>query len=433
MAKRLPEETVDFAALLGQFDTPAFVPARTTGPAKAAPPETAPPRPLETRERSAEGHPADNEVREAEEKGRENSSSKASRGTVAGDALPLPSDSSLSQPSQGAVDSTGAPPTLPAAAEADAPFVEMRAVPEAVDKPSPELGPKEGSKPGLDASGPAPAPSSEVERVARAVAQLAETEGSGASTAPRLSTPALPDDESHGIDPAAVTSKEEDSAELSLDEALSTEEEIAELERQRQEAMERRRGLDEARIRAHMERPQAARPVGSGAAANGGFGQSDLGGRSETSKSTLATSSARPSASTPVEALAERLSSPQRGDVESAKAPPRARQALQAAVERLKELQSQRQLDSGRLALTIRIDESTSVKMTISPRGDGSHELAFLVADPKLRGELQRALPEIRSTATELPLEIAEVMVGALDEPDMSIESEQREIAGETL
>lgn len=310
------------------------------------------------------------------------------------------------------------PQTKPAAPEANTASVEADTN-RVTDSASPQIAeaPLLGEATDSGAAGPSTptAPrGSEIEKVARAVAQLAadkpaverepelqeqvEAKSRGPAIASELSS-----------EPPQATPSREPSGELELYDVLAAEDELAEREMHRQDQMERQRGLDDARIRAQVAHPVAeARPAGQEAFGQGGQGFSN--GQGQTGR--------EGKTSPEVKAL-DALASTQAAQAprETAATPSRVRRTLQAAVERVREMQKERSFDQGKVALTIRLDDATQVKLTISPRGDGTHELALLVADPKLRHELQRSLPEIRDVTTELPIDVAEVLIGEMVDP----------------
>ncbi len=75
-------------------------------------------------------------------------------------------------------------------------------------------------------------------------------------------------------------------------------------------------------------------------------------------------------------------------------------------------------LTSGRLSLTLTLDDGPEVKLLISPKADGAHEVALVAADAKVREELRRALPEIETVVAELPLEVSDLLISE-EEPSL--------------
>lgn len=222
-----------------------------------------------------------------------------------------------------------------------------------------------------------------------------------------------------GVQTTAADREEAQSVEDGLREALAREDEALDAEVQRLDRLERQRGVDEARIRAQVEQgPKSAVPAGGGTAQLFGQGFQSPSGQGQQSGFAAPLAQNSDSESKPVDGRAgwslgvEAKANTPTG-VEST---PRARQTIQATIERIRELAQNQKLEGGKVNLSIRLDEVTQVRLTISSKADGGHELALLVADPKLRGELNRALPEIRNAAAELPFSITEVLIGPIEE-----------------
>jgi hypothetical protein len=213
---------------------------------------------------------------------------------------------------------------------------------------------------------------------------------------------------------APAPTPEDAPRDLELREALAAEDERLELETKRLERMERRRALDDARVRAQSHRaggvsaPEALKlgppGVASSDAGDSGPGAWSFGKPPGWTRAPLSPTSGE--AAVAFQPSLERAESAQ-----SAEPTRRSRQVANAAVERVREMTKTKQAAEGKLSLTIRIDDATEVKLRISPRGDGTHELAFLVADPRLKHELRRALPEIRDAASELPINVTDVWI----------------------
>ena len=206
-----------------------------------------------------------------------------------------------------------------------------------------------------------------------------------------------------------------------LGEALRMEDELADEEVRRMDRLDRQRAIDEARLRTLVRGPgdlaAGGGALGGQSGSPGGQGDSGFAGRAP-----LVLPKASASAA-PMEAPAFTL--PTETSTPEARRPtaPRARPVVQTVLQQAREMARERRLEQGKLNLSIRIDEATEVKLTITPRADGTHELAFLVADPKLREELQRAIPEIRDAATELPIDVADVWIGGVvdETPDREV------------
>lgn len=65
-----------------------------------------------------------------------------------------------------------------------------------------------------------------------------------------------------------------------------------------------------------------------------------------------------------------------------------------------------------KVPLELQLDEaSVPMRLKFSPRGDGSHEVRFVVATPRDRRELRRQMPELESALADLPVQIADVQV----------------------
>ncbi len=101
----------------------------------------------------------------------------------------------------------------------------------------------------------------------------------------------------------------------------------------------------------------------------------------------------------------------------------RARYAQALAVERARAV-SENRAPGAPVHLSIPLDES-GLRLRISPRGDGTHELALLVADPRLRQELERGRRELELALKDLPIAIIELVIGIdPDRGDMHAEGD---------
>ena len=210
---------------------------------------------------------------------------------------------------------------------------------------------------------------------------------------------------------------------LRLEEALAAEDEAENLEVHRLEQLERSRALDEARIYAQASRESGLPGPGAGQA-SGGFG-GDPNSRQSPGQDSRWAMLALARETTPLLRSAEPsiegmvASTSGRSMSAPSVSPDPVHRARRAVLEQIREQAKNKSMSSGRLQLTIQLDEVNQVKLAISPRPDGTHELAFWVADPRLREELRRSIPEIRLAATELPVEVAEVFVGEHSAPSL--------------
>lgn len=217
---------------------------------------------------------------------------------------------------------------------------------------------------------------------------------------------------------------------IDLTRALAAEDELDDAESQRLLELERKRGIDDARIQSMLEgkgEAFAAAAGRSGGGALGGqgrepgqFGKAMLGAKGSKGPTT-------PQAAAGFSGQIETQLKADRPE-----APQRPRGIARAVLEQAREMARARRTELGKLSLSIRLDETTEVQLRITPRADGTHELAFMVADPRLRHELQRALPEIRNTASELPIDVADVWIGDIESTDSEIVDDREELdAGE--
>lgn len=266
----------------------------------------------------------------------------------------------------------------------------------------------------------------ETERVAQSFARYAAaqpSEGESTERAERIAEPdkvdtkpALGSAPTLHVEDSEPTEDglEADEAELEarIAEALSAEEELAEAEARKLDLDDRRRNLEDLRLRAQARGGVSLPP--SGAAASGGFG--DTAGRDSFARG-------RGEPGTLVRAVGTSVTLPEGSDgfaqkLEAARGsalaqkPSVTRSNAAEAVEQVRKLAKARGLDAGKMNLTIRLDERTQLKMTISPRLDGGHELSLLTADTALREELRRTIPELREVTDDLPIDITDILVG---------------------
>lgn len=324
------------------------------------------------------------------------------------------------------------------AVPAPEPRTETSPVPSAPAAPvAPEVARSQAIAPKLVAvpeQGVGTASDGEVLRLAEAIGKLAGEETQPAETKPvpeakaplvaKAEAPALPRPAAEPAKPVLTDTSApvfdhiaEAPGEETLDvaKALAAEDKQAELESQRMHELERRRGIDEARIQSLVDRQGKAAPAAAGQSGSGAMGDQGRGGQPNPDRTLV--QKAQASTSTP-QALSGLPAGPEASPrAESVRVTPRARAVAHAVLEQAREMARSRQTESGKLSLTIQLDESTEIKLRITPRNDGTHELAFMIADPKLRDELQRALPEIRSTASELPIDVSDVWIGDATTP----------------
>lgn len=193
-----------------------------------------------------------------------------------------------------------------------------------------------------------------------------------------------------------------------VSEALAAEDERVRVEAKRAENIERQRSIDEARVRVLVQ-DKGATQSGLG---GGGFAKnSDQGSGKFSGRAPLAAVASTPSSNpSPAAAFASQLQ--QASPTPEKAAQPPAKKLARMVLEQARELTKSRRVDLQKMNLTIQLDEANEVKIRFAPRGDGTHELAFMVGNHKLKDELQRALPEIRDIATELPLTITDILFG---------------------
>lgn len=251
--------------------------------------------------------------------------------------------------------------------------------------------------------------------MAQAITTLEEAEANGskgpkeAEPPPRAARPEPPA-ELKSAEPPPPRSEPSPPPEA-LQEALLAEDAAIEEEMRRLETHERQRGIEDARIRAQLAAPATLGNSGT----RSGFEDHASGERAPFSKSLFAPALGRAAGAESSPEASATLSSPA---LDAARPPEasapaeRARQAARLLLERAREMTRERQLESGKLSLTIRLDEESQLRLTITPRGDGTHELAFMVADPRLRQALERSLPELRSAADELPIDVVDIWIG---------------------
>ncbi|MBK6690276.1 MAG: hypothetical protein IPG45_37770 [Deltaproteobacteria bacterium] len=61
------------------------------------------------------------------------------------------------------------------------------------------------------------------------------------------------------------------------------------------------------------------------------------------------------------------------------------------------------------LRLRFENEDGTPMRLLVSPGPGGQHKITVVVANPQLRDELKRALPELSSAVSELPLDVSEI------------------------
>ena len=292
-------------------------------------------------------------------------------------------------------------------------------------EPAIQAAPKPNSNPlGQTTNSPA-APDSETLRIATAIQDLVEAEEEpnielkSNSTTPLEQKPSTePSSKLNSPKTHTPSLNNDDQLRQRIAEAIALEDERSQTEHSDREQIHRQRSFDEARIRALVDKQLAQGAASNGGGAMGGGGHKSGHGEQQNLSPLLLKTESNPISAavrnTPFEKIADaeiaqKISTPHKTR----------QQVIQLSVERLREISRDRQLEHGKLNLTIHLDESAQIKMVISPRGDGSHQLALLIANPKLRHELQRSEPELKSAAAELPIDISDIIIGPVEELDL--------------
>lgn len=263
-----------------------------------------------------------------------------------------------------------------------------------------------------------PMPDNDVIRIANSIKTYAE-QSSEDTLDIELEETSSPPEEYEAVKVESETSfslNSESDADDILDkkiaQALALEDELNDVEHKNQEYMSRQTSLDDVRIRAQATNitPSTAVVSIEGTQLNLGMGSHQQQSSSNSMFNQLSNISASPGSSNSlatIHTIEQNLPS---------ETTHRARQIVYASIERLKEITRNRQFNNGKLNLSINIDDVTRVKLTITAKEGGGHELALLVANPKLRNELKRSVAELKSAATDLPIDISDIVVDAIPE-----------------
>lgn len=263
----------------------------------------------------------------------------------------------------------------------------------------------------------APMEDPEITRVAKYIQHLSEhndgelTALSSVDISPVTSDP-MPEQTQAFSEPLASTIVIDEHLEKHIAEALALEEQLADAELQNQEYIRRQVSIEDTRIRALASAPQAQiDSLNTGLGNNGGQAGSGFGQSSQQSAFGSGTKIVTKGEASPVFSPQNLLSEAPRLETHKEPSSQRTRNAIYASIDKLKEAAKSRQLQTGRLTLNIQVDDVSHVKMSIVPHEGGGHQLILLVSNIKLRDELRRSTPELKSATEELPIEISEIVI----------------------